>query len=191
MVVSSDDETEEGSAANSKEDEALMRVFKVEECRNFSYLVEVLTEAGFHGKNLEEFCTWDSSECPISVSVFETLEKKYGDQTSWKRSERRLLFDHINAGLIKLLLPCMGVPTWEKSVSRRFSPIRNEEMIEEDLWKLLVSQEKEYTKDSTEKVLGSELGKIDLGEELYAIGIEIESLLFDELAAEFFSMEGF
>ncbi|PON91481.1 hypothetical protein TorRG33x02_127640 [Trema orientale] len=187
MMVSSDDETEEGSARDSEENEAFMKVFKVEESRNFSYLVEVLTEAGLHGKNLEEFKTWDSSECPISLSVFETLEKKYGDQPSWKRSERRLLFDRVNAGLIEILLPCMGIPTWEKPVSRRFSSIRDEEMIEEDLWKLLVSQEKERSKDSAENVLGSELGKLDLGGEIYAIGIEIERLLFDELAAEFFS----
>ncbi|PON75330.1 hypothetical protein PanWU01x14_042970 [Parasponia andersonii] len=187
MMVSSDDETEEGSACDSEENEAFMKVFKVEESRNFSYLVEVLTEAGLHGKNLEEFKTWDSSECPISLSVFETLEKKYGDQPSWKRSERRLLFDRVNAGLIEILLPCMGIPTWEKPVSRRFSSIHDEEMIEEDLWKLLVSQEKERSKDSAENVLGSELGKLDLGGEIYAIGIEIERLLFDELAAEFFS----
>ncbi|XP_062092751.1 uncharacterized protein LOC133798485 [Humulus lupulus] len=188
MVVSSDDETEEGSPGNSKENDAFMKVFKVEESRNFSYLVELLTEAGLLGKNLQEFSTWDSSECPISVSVFETLEKKYGDQMSWKRSERLLLFDSIKAELVKMLLPCIAEPTWEKTVSRRLSPIRDEEMIVEDLWKLLVSQEKEHTKNSTETVMESELGKLDLGDEIYLIGIEIEQMLFDEFAAELFSM---
>ncbi|EXB65346.1 hypothetical protein L484_025427 [Morus notabilis] len=186
MAVSSDDESEEKSAGHSKGDEVTMKIFIVEESRNFSYLVDVLAEASFHCWNLEEFGTWHSLDCPISLSVFETLEKKYGEQMSWKRSERRLLFDRMNEGLMEIILPCIGVPAWKKSVSRRLSSVRDEEMIQEDLWRLLVSQEKECCKSSAETLLESELGKLDLGDEIDAIGTEIERLLFDELMAEFF-----
>lgn len=185
MIVSSDDETEEGSAGDSKETDDSMRLFRVEESRDFSYLVDVLTEAGFQNRNLKmDFSTFHSPECPISLSVFETLEKKFGHQMSWKRSERRLLFDRINAGLTEILLPCMGVPTWAKPVSRRLSPSSHEDIIEEDLWMLLVSQEKEASKGSAKMVLGNEIGKLELGDDINAIGKEIERWLIDELAAE-------
>lgn len=185
MIVSSDDETEEGSAEDSKEDVDSMKLFRVEESRDFSYLVDVLNEASFHGRNLKmDFSTLHSPDCPISLSVFETLEKKFGDQASWKSSERRLLFDRINAGLMEILHPCMGVPKWAKPVSRRLNPSSDEEMIEEDLWMLLVSQDKEASKDSAEKALGNEIGKLDLGDDIDAIGIEIERLVIDELMAE-------
>ncbi|KAF3433782.1 hypothetical protein FNV43_RR24885 [Rhamnella rubrinervis] len=185
MIVSSDDETEEGSAGDSKETVDSMRSFRVEESRDFSYLLDVLTEAGFHGRNLKvDFSIFHTPECPISLSVFETLEKKFGDQMSWKRSERRLLFDRINAGLTEILLPCIGVPTWARPVTRRLSPSSDEDMIEEDLWMMLVNQEKEASKDSVEKVLGNEVGKLELGDDIDAIAKEIERWLIDELAAE-------
>ena len=187
MAVSSDDENEEGLACESIENKAIfMKICRVEETRKFSYLIDVLAEASKNGRNLAEFSTWHTLDCPMSLSVFETLEKKYGDQKSWERSERRLLFDLMNAGLTKTLLPCMGIPTSEKSVSRRFSAIRDEEMSEEDLWELLVCQEKECGKYTAEKMLESELGKLDLGDEIDSIGREIESLLFNELLAEIF-----
>ncbi|KAL5569155.1 hypothetical protein UlMin_025730 [Ulmus minor] len=187
MAVSSDDENVEESTDNYKEQEQFMKIFRVDESRNFSYLIEVLTEASLHGKNLEKFSNWDSPEYPISLLVFETLEKKYGDQMSWRRSERRFLFDRINAGLLEILLPCTGVPTWAKSVSRRLTTSLNEEMIEEDLWKLLVSQEKEGSSNSAEDLLGSEVGKLDLGDEIDSIVREIVISFIDELAEELIS----
>lgn len=186
MAVSSDDESELVSAGDFKESDVNTKIFRVEESRNFSYLVDVLAEASLHGRNVEEFTTWHSPDCPISLSVFEALEKKYGDQMSWKRTERRLLFDSINEGLTEIILPCIGVPSWEKSVSRRFSAVCGEEMIEEDLWRLLVSREKECGTSSAEKMLEREFGRFDLGDEIDAISTEIERLLFDELSAEFF-----
>lgn len=185
MIVSSDDESEEGSSGDSKEDEDSMGLFRVEESRDFSYLVDVLMEAGFHGRNLKmDLSTLDSPECLISLSVFETLEKKFGDQVPWKSSERRLLFDRINAGLKEILHPCMGVPMWAKPLSRRLNPSSNLEMIEEDLWMLLISQEKEASKDTAEKALGNEIGKLDLGDDIDAIGKEIERFVIDKLVAE-------
>lgn len=187
MIVSSD-EDDEGSVDDLKENRDLMSLFGVEESRDFSYLVDVLTEAGFHGELLDmDFGAWHSSECPISLSVFETLEKRFGEQSSWKSSERRLLFDRINSGLLEILQPCMGVPSWAKPVSKIFKPKMSQDMIEEELWMLLVSQEKEVSKDSAMNMLGKELGSIDLGDDIDFIGREIERLLIEELVAEVLS----
>lgn len=188
-VVSSDDDTNEGSASNYRENEDLMRLFRVEESRDFSYLVDVLSEIGLYDRHSTmDFGTWHSPEWPVSLSVFETLEKKFGDQMAWKRSDRRLLFDRIDAGLMEILQPCMGVPAWTKPVSRRIRSRAGQDMIEEDLWVLLVSKEKETRNVLAEKVLGSEM-ELDLGDDIDSIGTEIERFLFDELLTEFVSSE--
>ncbi|KAM1913255.1 hypothetical protein ACFX14_001212 [Malus domestica] len=187
MIVSSDDDddTIQGSASSYRENEDSMRLFRVEESIDYSYLVNVLAEIDFYGRNLTmDLSTWCPPEWPVSLAVFETLEKKFGDQASWKRSDMRLLFDGINAGLMEIFEPCMGVPTWTKPVSRRIRSTPSEEMIEEDLWMLLVSQEKETGRDTTEKALGREI-ELDLGDDIDGIGREIERFLFDKLIAEF------
>ncbi|OAY38700.1 uncharacterized protein LOC110624847 [Manihot esculenta] len=183
MVVSSDEDNGEGSVNDSEENQGLMRLFRVEESRDFSYLVDVLAEAAFHNRNSH------SQEFPISSSVFEILEKRYGEQISWKRSERRLLFDRINPGLMEILQLSMGVLTWKKSVARRFNFSRRPDMIEEELWMLLVNQEKEARKES-EKFLGKHDGWMELGDDIQIIGREIENSLIDELVADV-SMESF
>ncbi|XP_068330783.1 uncharacterized protein [Pyrus communis] len=191
MIVSSDDgcDTNEGSASSCRENEDSMRLLRVEESRDYSYLVNVLSEIGFYVRSsVMDLGTWCPPEWPVSISVFETLEKKFGNQASWKRSDRRLLFDRINAGLMEIFEPCLGVPMWTKPVSRRIRSTTSEEMIEEDLWMLLVSQEKETGRDSTEKVLGREI-ELDLGDDIDGIGREIERFLFDKLVAEFVSLE--
>ncbi|XP_041003500.1 uncharacterized protein LOC121248937 isoform X2 [Juglans microcarpa x Juglans regia] len=192
MIVSSDEDSGEGSVNDPEENEGLMRLFRVEESRNFSYLTDVLTEAGFHDGILDmDFSTWHSPEYPMNLSVFETLEKQLGEQASWKRPERRLLFDRINSGLMEILRPCMGVPKWAKPISKRFKPRLSQDIIEEELWMLLISQEKEASKDSTVKVLQKELNSLDLGDDIDVIGSEIERLLIDELATEVISMDTF
>lgn len=192
IIVSSDDESGEGSVDDFEENKDLMRLFRVEEGRDFSYLIDVLTEAGFQGGILDmNLGTWHSPECPVSLSIFETLEKKCGEQAPWKRSERRLLFDRINSGLMEILQPCMGMPKWAKPTSKRLNPRLSQDMIEEELWTLLVSQEQEVSKDPTVKVLEKELGSLDLGDHIDFIGREIERLLIDELVAEVVSMDTF
>ena len=195
MVVSSDDDDAgagEEFLENWEVNEYLTRLFGVEESRDFSYLVDVLIEAGFHSRNQDiGFDGWHSPEIPISPSAFETLEKKYGEQISWKRSARRLLFDRINSGLMEILQPCLGEPMWAKPVTRRLNYRQNLEEIEEELYLLLVSLEKEARKDSSEKVLGNDDGWLFLGFDVEVIGREIENLLIDELAAEIVSLESF
>ncbi|KAF5729568.1 hypothetical protein HS088_TW21G01735 [Tripterygium wilfordii] len=186
MIVSSDEDS--GEVVSIGYSEEYEDSFK-EESKEFSYLVDVFSEAGFWSRN--PFVGSDkchSQECLIDPSVFETVEKKYGVQKSWKRSERRLLFDHINSGLMEILHSCTGVFSRTKRVGRRLSFRHSHETIMEELWSLLVSQEKQAFKES-EKVLGNDDGWLDLGDEVEVIGIEIENSLIDELAAELVSIE--
>ncbi|GMI87071.1 TON1 Recruiting Motif 19 [Hibiscus trionum] len=193
IVVSSDDEKDAVEEPLKEVNEYSTELSGVAERRDFSYLVDILTEAGFHNRNLDIlFNGWHFPETPISLSVFETLEKKYGEQISWKRSARRLLFDRINSGLVEILQPCLGALLWAKPVARRLSYSQNSKEIVEELYKLLVSQENEakneVKKDSSEKVFGKDDGWLSLGYEIEAIGREIENSLIDELAAEILSL---
>ncbi|KAJ8759876.1 hypothetical protein K2173_009977 [Erythroxylum novogranatense] len=184
MAVSSDAETGEGSIGDSGENEDIMRSFKAEECRDFSYLVDVLTEAGFHSEDLHiGFDSYRCEEYPISYTIFETLEKKYGGQLSWNRSERRLLFDRINSVLKEILEPSGGLLRWTIPVARRFNVVHGQEVNEDELWKSLVSQEKQAG-DECLKFFGKEDRWLVLVDEVEVIGREIEDSLVDELVEE-------
>ncbi|KAL5734822.1 hypothetical protein ACOSP7_032683 [Xanthoceras sorbifolium] len=189
MIVSSDDDSEEGSIANYEENEKSMKIYSVEESRDYSYLVDIFTEAGFHGTNLDtHYDTKHSPECPISPAVFEMVEKKYGELISWKRSDRRLLFDRINSVLMEILQPSISAH-WTKPVCRRLNCRKSLEVIEEEVWISLVSREKQSNNDSSLKLLMNNDGWLELGDEMDGIVREIENSLIDELATEVVSME--
>lgn len=142
-------------------------------------MVDVLDEAEFCGMNsCMDFEMRYSLECPISPSVFEVLEKKYGKQTSWQTSERRLLFDHINSWLLESFNPIMNFLSGTTFIHRSAcESFRLDEVVDE-LWTKLVSQEKEKSKElSLDKWLELEEG-IDI------ICRELEASLFDELVME-------
>ncbi|KAI9156115.1 hypothetical protein LWI28_000849 [Acer negundo] len=189
MIVSSDDDSEEGSVSNFEENEKnSMKIFSVEETRDYSYMVDIFTEAGFHGTNLDTgYNTGHSPECPLSPMVFEMVEKKYGEQISWKRSDRRLLFDRINSELMEILQPSIGTLQWTKPVCRRLSYRKSLEVIKEEVWISLISQEKQANND----LLGKDDRWLDLGDDMDGIVREIENSLIGELATEVVSMESF
>ncbi|KAI8007499.1 hypothetical protein LOK49_LG07G01236 [Camellia lanceoleosa] len=189
MVVSSDEDGGDGSVDLSEENRKLVGLFRVEESRDFSYLVDVLDKAGIHGSIMQfGFKKWYSPEYPMSPLVFEMLEKKYGDQPSWEKSERRLLFDRVNLGLKQIL---MDVLTWDKPLRKMFNLSQSREVIEEELWRFLGSQEKEASKDLSEKALGTEVRWFELRDDIDSIVSEIERFLFVELVAELGSIDSF
>lgn len=183
--VSSDEDCGNESVGDFEENKDIVGISRTEENRDFSYVVEVLTEAGIsNGSLFTDFLTWHSAECPISPSVFDILEKKFGEQQLWKRSERQLLFDRINSGLFEILQPHLYVPMSEQPVSRRVSAEPGQDMIEEEMWGLLVSQEKKAGKESADDMLGGEIRWVELGEDVEDIVREIVKLLIEELANE-------
>ncbi|TKY64918.1 hypothetical protein E2542_SST07769 [Spatholobus suberectus] len=192
LNVSSDEDCGNESVGDSQENKDIAGLFRAEESRDFSYVVEVLTEAGICNRSLfTDFSTWHSAECPISPSVFEILEKKFGEQQLWKRSERKLLFDRINLGLLEILQPYLYIPMWEKPMSRRLNAEPSQDMIEEEMWGLLVAQEKKAGKELADNMLGGEIRWIELVEDVEDIVREIVKLLIEELANEIVSLENF
>nr|GMD55874.1 uncharacterized protein LOC109187108 isoform X2 [Ipomoea batatas] len=162
----------------------LLGVFSSEESRDFSYLVDILDEAHL---NFEvDFETCNSLESPINPLLFEALEKKYGKQISWLKSERRLLFDRINSWLSEILNSFTDIHVRSKSLKMMFHPTLRRSEVEEELWMLLVNEEKEVGKDLSEKALGVETKWLKMESEISNIWKEVENYLFDELVAELF-----
>ncbi|KAJ6772849.1 DUF4378 DOMAIN PROTEIN [Salix koriyanagi] len=52
MMVSSDEDAGEGGSVDDSDENDKARVFRAEESRNFSYLVDIMSEAGFDNRNL-------------------------------------------------------------------------------------------------------------------------------------------
>ncbi|KAL8218196.1 hypothetical protein R6Q57_021569 [Mikania cordata] len=96
------------------------------ESQQFFYIVNVLNEIGFHGDNVE----LDFERCMTNSMIFTTLEKKYENQKSWNKADRRLLFDRISLGLTKI--------GSSKSLKRKMSNVFRRDMVEEELWNMLL-----------------------------------------------------
>lgn len=151
------------------------RCYGLKDSQQFSYLVNVLDKLGFHGEKLEvSFERWHSPEHIINPLVFETLENKYKKQESWKKSDRRLLFDRINFGLTEIVR--------SKPLRRKMSNFLRD-IIAEELWNMLLSQEIEANADLSKKALGKEPW-LELADEVDFIVGEIEAFLFNELVTE-------
>ncbi|KAK1415612.1 hypothetical protein QVD17_31395 [Tagetes erecta] len=148
-----------------------IRCFGPKESQQFSYLVNVLNEMGFHGGDVE----LDFENCMANPEIFKTLEKKYENQESWNKADRRLLFDCINLGLTKM--------AWSKPLRRKMSNGLRRDMVEEELWNMLVSQEKEVNADLSKKAVGNEPW-LELRDEVDLIVVEIEAFLYNELVTE-------
>ncbi|KAI3865772.1 hypothetical protein MKX03_025518 [Papaver bracteatum] len=187
MAVSSDDETGEGSVCFSNEKGDLIERLSGENSRDFSYLIDVLVDSQFLDSDTNmQLTTWYAPDCPLNLSAFENLEKrKYGgDATEWPRSERRLLFDRINLGLIEILQQHEDPHPWIKATRKIGRKLRNEPL-EEELWKLLLVSEREEESAENVMVLGKDIRWLELGDEIDVVGREIERSLMDELVAEF------
>lgn len=188
MVVSGDEDTEEEFGGICRDSRKVKRWLGDGESRTFSYsyMVNVLDEAGFCGMNsYMDLKMWYSLEYPVSPLLFEKLEKKYGKQTSWQKSERQLLFDRINSGLLEIFNPIINFHADTSSTRRRFcASFRLDEVVDE-LWTKLVSQEEEVSKELSKKAVDKWL---ELEEGTDIICRELEALLFDELAMEFASL---
>ncbi|KAG6416987.1 hypothetical protein SASPL_124428 [Salvia splendens] len=182
MVVSGEDDFEEEFGILHHDSRKVKWWLGDGDSRNFSYMVDVLDEAGFFGKNsFMDFKMWYCLECPINPLVFETLEKKYGKQAYWKSSERQLLFDRINSGVLEIFNPIINFHSVTTSIRKKLcASLRLDEVVDE-LWTKLISQEKEVSKELSEKAMAEWL---ELEEGIDIICRELEGSLFDELAME-------
>ncbi|KAJ4849728.1 hypothetical protein Tsubulata_012856 [Turnera subulata] len=179
MLISSDEDADDSSVGFSED-----RI-TTDEKRQFSYMVSVLKASGINNADPDTFmATWHSPDCPINPLVFEELEKKYIDLTSWPRFERKLLFDRINLALLVIYQECSYPRPWV-GTSTRIAPRWIKAAIEDGLCKVLDSEDKKAKMGSAvEKVLAGELRWLDLGDEVDVIGREIERQLTEELVQE-------
>ncbi|KAG4959444.1 hypothetical protein JHK87_036077 [Glycine soja] len=180
MIVS-DEDGGEGSTG-MLEDKGLRRTEDSWEC---SYIIDVLSESGIDGAQPDTISElWHSLECPVSLSVFYELEKRYGDWTTCSRSQRRLLFDRINLGIVKINEQCTHALPWVGPVTKN---VIGSNLIEngfrDGLLRMLVSDGK-VKDDALGKVLVMESEWLDLRDDIDVIGREVERLLLDDLVAE-------
>lgn len=178
MEVSSDDE--EPVIASETEDSEQVRLLDTQERRESSYIDDILSEVSLMDKN----CVPDT----LTFKVFEKMEKKYYTETSWKRSERRILFDRVSSGLAEILESFTATPTWKKPLSRRLGVELSTCGLKQELCKVLARQEKLAKKESFNKVAVIDLDdwfKLEDDDDERVV-CELESMIVDELLLEVF-----
>ncbi|CAA7029452.1 unnamed protein product [Microthlaspi erraticum] len=176
MEVSSDDEESVIDEAKESEESEPIVFLDTQESRDSSYVDDILAEVLLGDKN------WDFV---ITPKIFEKLEKKYYTETSWKRSERRILFDRVNSALVEILESFTATPTWKKPVSRRLGIVLSTNGLKQELWKVLARQEKRAKKESFAKVPVIDIDDwLELESDDESVVCELESLIVDELLDE-------
>lgn len=155
-----------------------------EESWESSYIIDVLSESGIDVAEPDTVLeVWHSLECPVSLSVFEELEKRYSDWTTCSKSERRLLFDRINLGIVKLHEESTYEQPWVGPATLNNGSKLKNNGLQDYLFKMLGNKGK-VKDDALGKVLVMESQWLDLGDHIDIIGSEIERLLLDDLVAE-------
>ncbi|KAJ9186209.1 hypothetical protein P3X46_005738 [Hevea brasiliensis] len=176
--ISSDEDVEDGYVGFSEEKGI------VEESRERSYVVDVLLESGINSADPDSFlASWHCPECPLNPLVFEGLEKKHCNLTSWPRSERKLLFDRINSSLLMINQQFADPYLWVRPATA-IIPRWIKHGLEDGIHKLLASQEKKANNNAVEKVLVMDSQWLDLRGEIDVVGREIERLMIEELVKE-------
>ncbi|XP_028067155.1 uncharacterized protein LOC114269962 [Camellia sinensis] len=184
MLTPNDKDVGQGFVSVSEENE----VFNDESWESF-YLGDVLIDFGYDDADPYTFVsTWYSFDCPLDPCLFDNLEKKYSNETTPLRSERKLLFDRINSGLFEMFHQFVDPLPWVKVATRKVGLTWQKHGIGYELHKLLASEEKSMYEDVTERVLDREMQWLDFGYGVDAIGREIEKLLIDDLIVEVANM---
>ncbi|XP_010937726.1 uncharacterized protein [Elaeis guineensis] len=180
VLVLSDEDT--GACCHSPVLKGLvLRAFRDNDDRDFSYLLDILIESGVQGVNEDRiFDAFYSPDSPVGPDVFDKLEKKYSVLVLWSRSERKLLFDLINIILVDLVAPCLDLHPW--LVSKRCQALWNHEDLAEGVWQMVVRQRKELVGNQEEVVL--EQRWLGTEEDVDMIGREIEKMLNEDLLEE-------
>ncbi|KAM6569111.1 hypothetical protein CsatB_017096 [Cannabis sativa] len=180
MLVSSDDEVGEGAEVSDAFGSSQR---SWESC----YVVDVLIHSGLKEADPDEFlAAWHTRECPLSPFLFEELEKKYNNETSPPKSERRLLFDRISSGILEMYQPFTDPHPWIGSSTGTMSgPRWSKNEVEDGVCLWLTKQAKNVKKETAEKVMGRESEWLDMGDDIDILGREMETLLLEELMEEF------
>ncbi|KAK7336989.1 hypothetical protein VNO77_17545 [Canavalia gladiata] len=188
MLIPSDEDGEEASSGISVDN----GLRKTEGSWESSYMIDVLSESGIDRAQPDAFLeVWHSRDRPVSLSVFDELEKRYSDRTTCPRSERRLLFDRINSGIINIYEQFMSAQPW---VSPTTALNHCSKLIKnglQDCLHIMVESQGKVKDTALGKVLVNELQWLNLGGDIDVIGREVENLLLDDLVAEITGTQAF
>ncbi|XP_004494988.1 uncharacterized protein [Cicer arietinum] len=180
MLVSSDEDSGETSAGML----AGNGLCRTEDSWESSYIIDVLSESAIVETQPDTILeVWHSLERPVSLSVFEELEERYGDWTTCSRSERRLLFDRINSGIVKLHEQSADAQPWVGNTTINFGSKRVNNGLQDGLFRMLGNRGK-VEDDALGKVLIGESQWLDLRNGIDVIGREVERLILDDLVTE-------
>lgn len=152
----------------------------------YPYAVDVLIYSGFEDSNFDIFrTTWHCPDCPLDPKLFDFLEKKYNNNdetTSPSRSERKLLFDQINA----TLLETVDFRPW---VMPELTGL-NQKCVKEDVRDAIekIINEEFSNNEITDKELDREMMWSDSKEVIEMLGNEMEALLIDDMIIEVLCM---
>ncbi|KAF7143326.1 hypothetical protein RHSIM_Rhsim05G0186600 [Rhododendron simsii] len=151
-----------------------------------SYLVDVLIYSQFDDVDPDTFTSkWHYEDCPLGPTLFDNLEQKYRNQTTWSRSDRKLLFDLINSGLVEISKWFVDPHPWVKlALTRKMGSVWGKGGVKRELHEWLASEEERANEQLTERVLDRQMEWIDSGDNVAEIGWEIEKNLIDELISE-------
>ncbi|XP_058771045.1 uncharacterized protein LOC131644537 isoform X1 [Vicia villosa] len=180
MQISSDEDGVE-AYAEMLEENALRRT---EDSWESSYIIDVLSESAIDkGQTHNILEVWHSLECPVSLSVFEKLEEeRYSDWTICSKSERRMLFDRINSGIVKIHEQSADPQPWVGNAGKTFGSKRFTGL-QDGIFQMLGSQGK-VEDDALGKLLVVESQWLGLRDDIDVIGREVEILILDDLVAE-------
>ncbi|KAL2538748.1 hypothetical protein Fot_20139 [Forsythia ovata] len=98
-LISNQEEVAQQSQLGSEENQ-ILRAGSWE----VSYFIDVLIDSGFEEADPDMLGrTWYAPKCLLHPAVFDNLEKKYSEETTVSRAERRLLLDRIYSSLLEFL----------------------------------------------------------------------------------------
>ncbi|KAI0527643.1 hypothetical protein KFK09_003248 [Dendrobium nobile] len=154
----------------------IIQAFRDEEDRDYSYLLDMLIDSGFlKSEKIGLFNALQLSELPVSVDVFNKLEKKYKSVESWSISERKLLFDLINstlADISAMLFMNKSSLCWQSKMAHE-GPV-------EKIWQAVVKCRKEVSNSFLEENL-IEQRWFEVRNDSEVVGRELENMLSEHL----------
>ncbi|KAL2509365.1 hypothetical protein Fot_33012 [Forsythia ovata] len=176
-LFSNQEEVAQQSQLDSEENQILRA-----ESWEVSYFLDVLIASGFEVADPDMLGeSWYTPECPLHPAVFDNLEKKYSEETTVSRSERRLLFDRINSSLLEFLQQHVDSFTLVLPKIIGVSSKWETHRVEDAIRKLLTGQELLVNMDLSDRTLYREMQWLEFKDEIDVIGNEIEKLLIDDM----------
>ncbi|KAI7746272.1 hypothetical protein M8C21_000437 [Ambrosia artemisiifolia] len=168
---------------NDEETEQRSSSFTVSDSEHWesTYLTDLLHYSGFYDHDPFTFITtFYSLDCPIDPCLFDHLEKKYSQDPTVSRSERRLFHDRVNEAMCVLSTIMLSSPLGQRGMQITLIELG----FEDQLQKLLSKQEKEANEEFEDISMDNDLDWFQPVSEIDVLGKQIAEMLVNELVLE-------